>query len=175
MCRPCPYPLISSAGATGLSECICPSCGDGRLHWQADEQCDDNNTATLDGCDPVCVVEQLQMCQVRAPLCTSRRCTRASIHQCIHKRMHPLFDAIVEPLALQRCMQNDQFVHDYADTPEIGSFERARGGLYPSELHHQGRVPKNGVILELLRRGSLLQEAGGNEPSQKQNSFIFMI
>ena len=62
MCVPCPYPAVSPAGSTGAANCTCPVCGDGRLHWQADEKCDDGNVVGGDGCSSSCKIEPLQFC-----------------------------------------------------------------------------------------------------------------
>ena len=42
--------------------CTCPQCGDGRVLWQAKEQCDDGNADENDGCSPACKIENLQLC-----------------------------------------------------------------------------------------------------------------
>jgi len=44
------------------SACFCPTCGDGRVQWEADEKCDDGNTNGADGCDAACKVEPLYLC-----------------------------------------------------------------------------------------------------------------
>ena len=62
-CTPCAYPLMSLPGSTHEGNCTCPSCGDGRLSWQSNEQCDDGNIVSEDGCSSDCVIEQLQLCQ----------------------------------------------------------------------------------------------------------------
>jgi len=43
------------------NECVAPGCGDGLL--QADEACDDGNTAAGDGCDAACLIEIDEECE----------------------------------------------------------------------------------------------------------------
>jgi cysteine-rich repeat protein len=61
-CVPCPYPTVSGEGSSSAANCSCPRCGDGRLHWQAGEECDDGNAASGDGCSAACAIEVLQFC-----------------------------------------------------------------------------------------------------------------
>jgi hypothetical protein len=55
-------------------------------------------------------------------------------------------------------------IQNRADSPDTlpGSFERSRGGLPSPELHHEGHVLDDGVVLELVRRSRLHKEAGKN-------------
>uniref|UniRef100_A0A7S0HRZ3 Uncharacterized protein n=1 Tax=Hanusia phi TaxID=3032 RepID=A0A7S0HRZ3_9CRYP len=61
-CQLCPFPLVSPAASSSLANCSCPTCSDGRVHWQADEKCDDGNQIDGDGCDHTCLIEPLHIC-----------------------------------------------------------------------------------------------------------------
>ena len=54
-CAPC-----AGGGVCVAGRCQQPSCGDGCLDTARGEQCDDGNTANLDGCDSRCHLEQQQ-------------------------------------------------------------------------------------------------------------------
>ena len=62
-CSVCPYPMGSDVASTTFANCTCATCGDGRVSWQQQEQCDDGNVAVNDGCGPTCEIETLQLCQ----------------------------------------------------------------------------------------------------------------
>jgi len=62
-CSICPYPKTSNIGSMGSVNCTCAICGDGRVSWQQDEQCDDGNLEVNDGCAQNCEIEALQLCQ----------------------------------------------------------------------------------------------------------------
>ena len=92
-CSVCPYPTGSDEGSDRLSNCTCPSCGDGRVFWQGKEQCDDGNLVVNDGCSPDCNIEELQLCQVwifseRVHLFAHTSAKRAAMRRIFTKRIY---------------------------------------------------------------------------------------
>ncbi len=49
--------------------CVAPTCGDGIISPSAGEQCDDNNTASGDGCNAACQVEVGWLCSGEPSTC----------------------------------------------------------------------------------------------------------
>ena len=53
----CTSSVVEGSGIGGLDTCV-PRCGDGvRVLWRTEEECDDNNTLSGDGCSANCTIE----------------------------------------------------------------------------------------------------------------------